>query len=108
MWWRSAQSVMLWTAMLQAIISGTASVGGSVCSRTAPAAAENAKPATLETNAPENTATLSRQYEATSVTVFSTDAGRHLPKTILLMPSSIHRRNELSVTVECHARNFSR
>jgi hypothetical protein len=45
--------------MLQAIINGTASMGGKTCSRIAPATAENANPERPETNAPAKTAPLS-------------------------------------------------
>jgi len=44
--------------MLQAIISGTASVGGSTCSRTAPATAEKANPTRPDTTAPAKIAAL--------------------------------------------------
>src|SRR5262249_27056446 len=47
-----------WTRMLHAIISGTASVGDSTCSRIAPAIAEKAKPAKPETVAPAKTASV--------------------------------------------------
>jgi hypothetical protein len=51
------------TPTLHAIISGTASIGSSTCRRMAPATAEKAKPASPETNAPKNTATLSSRND---------------------------------------------
>jgi hypothetical protein len=56
---RSATRLAACTAMLHAIISGTASKGGKTCSRIAPATAENANPARPATSAPAKTATLS-------------------------------------------------
>jgi hypothetical protein len=56
-----------WTMVLHPIISGTASVGGSTWSRTAPATAENANPAKPETSAPANTPTLSSRNGMVSV-----------------------------------------
>src|ERR1700744_1529288 len=55
---RSRKRLAPCEAMLQAIISGTASSGGKKCSRMAPATAENANPASPETNAPANAATV--------------------------------------------------
>jgi len=48
---RSAHKLAACTPILQAIISGTASIGWKIRSRIAPATAENAKPARLETKA---------------------------------------------------------
>jgi len=56
--------------MLQAIISGTASIGWKMRNRIAPATAENAKPARLE-KAPANTATLNRRLVARSGMCFA-------------------------------------
>jgi len=61
---RNAQRLAACTPTLHAIIKGTASKGWNTCSRIAPATAENAKPARPETNAPANTAALSRKYDA--------------------------------------------
>src|ERR1700686_1425480 len=56
---RSAQRFAACTATLQAIISGTASSGGKLWSRIAPATAENANPARPDTKAPVKAAALS-------------------------------------------------
>src|SRR5206468_5028296 len=63
---RSTNKLAACTMMLQAIINGTASVGGKTCSRIAPATAENANPAKPETTAPAKTAPLSTKYTAMS------------------------------------------
>jgi hypothetical protein len=52
--------------MLQAIINGTASIGGKTCSKMAPATAEKANPERPDTNAPAKTAALSTRYTTMS------------------------------------------
>jgi hypothetical protein len=52
--------------MLQAIISGTASVGGMTCSRIAPATAEKAKPISPDTTAPAKIPALATAYDSGS------------------------------------------
>jgi hypothetical protein len=64
---RKAQRLVTCTPMLQAIISGTASIGSSTCNSMPPATAEKAKPARPETKAPENTAILSSKNDPTSL-----------------------------------------
>jgi len=63
---RSVHRFVACTPTLQAIISGTAAIGGSTCSRMPPATAEKAKPTNPETNAPANTARLSQRNDPTS------------------------------------------
>jgi hypothetical protein len=82
MFLRNAQRLAACTPTLQAIIRGTASMGGNACNRIAPATAENAKPAKPETSAPEKAAALSRKQEAMSVMILGLSA----------IVSSIHPR----------------
>ena len=63
---RSAQRFAACTPTLQAIINGMASIGSSTCKRMPPATAEKAKPASPDTKAPENTATLNSKNVPTS------------------------------------------
>jgi hypothetical protein len=66
---RNTTRLTLCTAMLQIIMSGTASVGGSTCSSIAPATAENANPAIPDTKAPAKTPALRIRNGATSIIV---------------------------------------
>src|SRR5437764_9218354 len=88
---RSAQRLAACTPTLQAIISGTASIGGNACSRMAPATAENAKPARPETSAPEKAAALSRKQDAMSVMILG----------LSVIVSSIHRRAHGDQAISC-------
>ena len=75
--WRNDQTLAACTPTLQAIISGTASMGGKTRSRTEPATAENAKPANPETSAPENAAALSRKHDVKSSTIATPQRDQH-------------------------------
>src|SRR5262249_33209637 len=63
---RSAKSDTDWVMMLQAIISGTASVGGNTCSRMAPATAEKANPISPDTTAPAKIPALTSRHDTGS------------------------------------------
>src|SRR5260370_37121631 len=65
MFLRNAQRFAACTATLQAIISGTASSGGKLWSRIAPATVQNANPARPDTKAPVKAAALSRSHGTT-------------------------------------------
>ncbi len=64
MFLRKAQRFVACTPTLHAIINGTASIGGKIWSKIAPATAENAKPAKPETKAPKKTAPLSTRNDS--------------------------------------------
>src|ERR1700743_1882609 len=63
---RRLHRLAAWTPTLHAIMNGMASSGCKTCSRMPPATAENAKPASPDTKAPQKAAALSKRNELTS------------------------------------------